>query len=64
MLQEDEEEMCFEITTSIPVSFLTSGTELVISHRLRKVNPGQAKLLSRKLLRKPLVFWELELATM
>lgn len=63
MLREDDDGMCFEITTSIPVSFLTSGTELVISHRLRKVTSGQAKPLSRELLRKPLVFWELELAT-
>lgn len=38
--------------TSIPVSFHTSGSDLVTSHKLSKVNPGQAKRLNRKLLRK------------
>lgn len=40
--------------TSIPVSFHTSGTDLVTSHKLSKVSPGQAKRLNRKLLRKNL----------
>lgn len=40
--------------TSIPVSFHTSGTGLVTSHKLSKVSPGQAKRLNRKLLRKNL----------
>lgn len=64
MLQEDDEGACFEITTSIPVSLLTSGTELVISLRLSKVMPGQAKSLSKKLLKKTPVLWEVELATL
>lgn len=38
--------------TSIPVSFHTSGSDLVTSLKLSKVSPGQAKLLNRKLLRK------------
>jgi len=38
--------------TSIPVSFHTSGSDLVTSHKLSKVSPGQAQLLNRKLLRK------------
>lgn len=38
--------------TSIPVSFHTSGSDLVTSHKLSKVRPGQAKHLNRKLLRK------------
>lgn len=38
--------------TSIPVSFHTSGTDLVTSHKLSKVSPGQAKHLNRELLRK------------
>lgn len=40
--------------TSIPVSFHTSGSDLVTSHKLSKVSPGQAKRLNRKLLRKNL----------
>lgn len=40
--------------TSIPVSFHTSGSDLVTSHKLSKVSPGQAERLNRKLLRKNL----------
>lgn len=43
-----------KIMTSIPVSFHTSGSDLVTSHKLSKVSPGQAKRLNRKLLRKNL----------
>lgn len=38
--------------TSIPVSFHTSGSDLVTSHKLSKVSPGQAMRLNRKLLRR------------
>lgn len=51
MAAEEGDALC-RIMTSIPVSFHTSGTDLVTSHKLSKVSPGQAKRLNRKLLRK------------
>lgn len=48
----EEEDALRKIVTSIPVSFHTSGSDLITSHKLGKVSPGQAKCLNRKLLRK------------
>lgn len=50
-MAEEEDAIC-KIMTSIPVSFHTSGSDLVTSHKLSKVSPGQAMHLNRKLLRK------------
>ena len=50
-MAKEEDALC-KIMTSIPVSFHTSGSDLVTSHKLSKVSPGQAKCLNRKLLRK------------
>lgn len=48
----EEEDALRKIVTSIPVSFHTSGSDLVTSHKLSKVSPGQAECLNRKLLKK------------
>lgn len=59
-MAEEEDALC-KIMTSIPVSFHTSGGDLVTSHELSKVSPGQATHLKRKLLRKNSGLWKVGL---